>query len=85
MVVYNIIFFIGQPEEQQPVVPTGKPTFSVGDRVKVCLDVDALIKLQQGHGGWNPRMVEQLPKLGAVHRITDKGDIRYISFTLAKF
>ncbi|XP_018803462.1 PREDICTED: E3 ubiquitin-protein ligase MIB2 [Bactrocera latifrons] len=67
---------LGQPEEQQPVVPTGKPSFSVGDRVKVCLDVDALMKLQQGHGGWNPRMVEQLPKLGAVHRITEKGDIR---------
>ncbi|XP_053957429.1 E3 ubiquitin-protein ligase MIB2 [Anastrepha ludens] len=67
---------LGQPEEQQPVVPTVKPTFSVGDRVKVCLDVEALMKLQQGHGGWNPRMVEQLPKLGTVHRITEKGDIR---------
>lgn len=67
---------LGQPEEQQPVVPTVKPVFSVGDRVKVCLEVDALMKLQQGHGGWNPRMVEHLSKLGTVHRITDKGDIR---------
>uniref|UniRef100_A0A1A9WEY4 RING-type E3 ubiquitin transferase n=1 Tax=Glossina brevipalpis TaxID=37001 RepID=A0A1A9WEY4_9MUSC len=67
---------LGQLEEQQPVVPTVKPTFSVGDRVKVCLDVDALIKLQQGHGGWNPRMLEHLSKLGTVHRITEKGDIR---------
>lgn len=54
--------------------------FSVGDRVKVCLEVDALVKLQQGHGGWNPRMVEHLPKTGTVHRITEKGDIRYAFF-----
>ncbi|KAM7359635.1 E3 ubiquitin-protein ligase mind bomb 2 isoform 1-T2 [Cochliomyia hominivorax] len=69
---------LGQLEEQQPIVPTTikSPMFSVGDRVKVCLDVDALIKLQQGHGGWNPRMVEHLSKLGTVHRITEKGDIR---------
>lgn len=32
--------------------------------------------LQQGHGGWNPRMAEFLNKVGTVHRITDKGDIR---------
>ncbi|XP_030376878.1 E3 ubiquitin-protein ligase MIB2 [Scaptodrosophila lebanonensis] len=67
---------LGQTEEQQPVAPMVKPTFSVGDRVKVCLEVDALMKLQQGHGGWNPRMIEHLAKLGTVHRITDKGDIR---------
>lgn len=34
------------------------------------------MKLQQGHGGWNPRMTEYLTKVGTVHRITDKGDIR---------
>ncbi|EDW55705.1 E3 ubiquitin-protein ligase MIB2 isoform X1 [Drosophila sechellia] len=67
---------LGQTEELQPVAPMVKPSFSVGDRVKVCLEVDALMKLQQGHGGWNPRMVEHLSKLGTVHRITDKGDIR---------
>ncbi|XP_061388024.1 E3 ubiquitin-protein ligase MIB2-like, partial [Musca vetustissima] len=67
---------LGQIEEQQPVVSTVKPMFSVGDRVKVCVDVDALIKLQQGHGGWNPRMMEHIKKTGTVHRITEKGDIR---------
>lgn len=35
------------------------------------------MKLQQGHGGWNPRMAEYLAKIGTVHRITEKGDIRY--------
>ncbi|XP_055385955.1 E3 ubiquitin-protein ligase MIB2 [Condylostylus longicornis] len=67
---------LGQTEEQQPVISAVKPVFSVGDRVKVCLEVDALMKLQQGHGGWNPRMVEHLGKVGIVHRITEKGDIR---------
>lgn len=68
---------LGKKEEQQPVVAaTNKSTFSVGDRVKVSLDRNALIKLQQGHGGWNPRMAEYLNKVGCVHRITDKGDIR---------
>lgn len=33
--------------------------------------------LQQGHGGWNPRMSDYLGKIGTVHRITEKGDIRY--------
>lgn len=69
---------LGQPEEQQPVVPALRPTFSVGDRVKVCLDKESLMKLQQGHGGWNPRMAEYLSKIGTVHRITDKGDIRFV-------
>ena len=32
--------------------------------------------MSSGHGGWNPRMAEFLSKIGTVHRITDKGDIR---------
>lgn len=71
-----LFLYIGQPEEQQTVTPAVKPTYIVGDRVKVCLEKDALIKLQNGHGGWNPRMVEYLSHTGTVHRITDKGDIR---------
>ncbi|KAJ6646480.1 E3 ubiquitin-protein ligase MIB2 [Pseudolycoriella hygida] len=67
---------LGQAEEQQPIVQASRPNYSVGDRVKVCLDKEALVKLQQGHGGWNPRMAEYLTKIGTVHRITDKGDIR---------
>lgn len=66
---------LGKKEEQ---AQTNNVTtaFSVGDYVKVCLDKNALMKLQQGHGGWNPRMAEFLTKVGCVHRITDKGDIR---------
>uniref|UniRef100_A0AAG5D880 RING-type E3 ubiquitin transferase n=1 Tax=Anopheles atroparvus TaxID=41427 RepID=A0AAG5D880_ANOAO len=67
---------LGQPEEQQPVSPPVRSHFYVGDRVQVAITEERLKTLQQGHGGWNPRMAEYLPKIGIVHRITDKGDIR---------
>ncbi|XP_070516518.1 E3 ubiquitin-protein ligase MIB2 isoform X3 [Cardiocondyla obscurior] len=51
-------------------------TFNVGDKVKVLMEVDTLKEMQDGHGGWNPRMAEYIGKIGTVHRITDKGDIR---------
>lgn len=73
---------LGQTEEQQPAAvafaasSSGRPWFAIGDIVRVCLEREALMQLQQGHGGWNPRMAEYLTKVGTVHRITDKGDIR---------
>lgn len=51
-------------------------TFNVGDKIKVLVDVETLKEMQEGHGGWNPRMAEYIDKIGRVHRITDKGDIR---------
>lgn len=62
----------------EPVQPirSGPPPFSVGDKVQVNVSVDQLKQLQQGHGGWNPRMAEYISKIGTVHRVTDKGDIR---------
>ncbi|OAD58844.1 E3 ubiquitin-protein ligase MIB2 [Eufriesea mexicana] len=51
-------------------------TFNVGDKIKVLVDVDSLKEMQEGHGGWNPRMAEYIGKVGRVHRITDKGDVR---------
>ncbi|XP_057330330.1 E3 ubiquitin-protein ligase MIB2-like isoform X1 [Microplitis mediator] len=54
----------------------GQLTFNVGDKVKVLRDVDSLKDMQAGHGGWNPRMAEYIGKVGTVHRITDKGDVR---------
>ncbi|XP_022251627.1 E3 ubiquitin-protein ligase MIB2-like [Limulus polyphemus] len=53
-----------------------RPQFNVGDKVKVLLDVENLKLVQEGHGGWNPRMEEVINKIGTVHRVTDKGDIR---------
>lgn len=51
-------------------------TFNVGDKIKVLVAVETLKEMQEGHGGWNPRMAEYIGKIGRVHRITDKGDIR---------
>lgn len=41
-------------------VPAGEvaPRLCPGDRVRVALDADTLRHLQQGHGGWNPRMAD---------------------------
>lgn len=32
--------------------------FQRGDKVKCLLDTDVLRDMQEGHGGWNPRMAE---------------------------
>lgn len=71
---------LGQTEEQeqahqQQMLPA-RHQFAIGDRVKICVDLNTLIKLQKGHGGWNPRMEQFITKIGTVHRRTDKGDIR---------
>ncbi|KAK3857055.1 hypothetical protein Pcinc_025124 [Petrolisthes cinctipes] len=50
--------------------------FSVGERVRVVVPVEDLRAMQEGHGGWNHKMAEFLDKVGVVHRITDKGDVR---------
>jgi E3 ubiquitin-protein ligase mind-bomb len=36
----------------------GTFSFSVGDKVQVLQDIQKLKELQEGHGGWNPRMAE---------------------------
>ncbi|XP_077291024.1 E3 ubiquitin-protein ligase mind bomb 2 isoform X2 [Arctopsyche grandis] len=54
----------------------GMPRLYPGDRVRVALDADTLRHLQQGHGGWNPRMADYIGKVGIVHRVTERGDIR---------
>lgn len=36
--------------------PSSETVFSVGDRVQVAVDEGVLREMQQGHGGWNPRM-----------------------------
>jgi len=32
--------------------------FKIGDRVRVDLDVDVLKAMQEGHGGWHPKMAD---------------------------
>ena len=55
---------------------TGSVAFSVGDKVKVMVDAERLKEMQEGHGGWNPRMAECIGQIGTVHRVTERGDIR---------
>jgi len=51
-------------------------TFSVGDKVKIMVDAERLREMQEGHGGWNPRMADCIDQIGCVHRVTERADIR---------
>ncbi|XP_064642010.1 E3 ubiquitin-protein ligase MIB2-like isoform X2 [Lineus longissimus] len=50
--------------------------FKVGDKVRVDLDIVILKAMQEGHGGWNPKMADYIGRVGTVHRITERGDVR---------
>lgn len=54
------ILILGQNVELAVARPvrSGPPPFSVGDKVQVTVNVEQLKAMQQGHGGWNPRMAE---------------------------
>lgn len=59
--------------------PLVNAPFKIGDTVRVSpdyIDIDTLKLMQEGHGGWNAKMIECITKTGKVHRITEKGDIR---------
>uniref|UniRef100_A0A2K5Y4X9 RING-type E3 ubiquitin transferase n=1 Tax=Mandrillus leucophaeus TaxID=9568 RepID=A0A2K5Y4X9_MANLE len=66
----------GKPAELQRRVSADGQPFQHGDKVKCLLDTDILREMQEGHGGWNPRMAEFIGQTGTVHRITDRGDVR---------
>jgi hypothetical protein len=34
-----------------------RPKFKIGDKVRVNVDVNVLRAMQEGHGGWNPKMM----------------------------
>uniref|UniRef100_A0A2I3REA4 E3 ubiquitin-protein ligase MIB2 n=1 Tax=Pan troglodytes TaxID=9598 RepID=A0A2I3REA4_PANTR len=67
---------LGKPAELQRRVSADSQPFQHGDKVKCLLDTDVLREMQEGHGGWNPRMAEFIGQTGTVHRITDRGDVR---------
>ncbi|XP_076044605.1 E3 ubiquitin-protein ligase mind bomb 2 isoform X4 [Oratosquilla oratoria] len=58
-----------------PASPQQMP-FSVGERVRVMVPLERLRAMQEGHGGWNQKMADFIDKVGIVHRITEKGDVR---------
>ncbi|KAM9430889.1 E3 ubiquitin-protein ligase MIB2-like isoform 1-T1 [Salvelinus alpinus] len=67
---------LGEHAELQRQESAEGHTFNQGDKVKCLLEVDILRQMQEGHGGWNPKMAEYTCRIGTVHRITDRGDVR---------
>nr|XP_019567662.1 PREDICTED: E3 ubiquitin-protein ligase MIB2 isoform X1 [Rhinolophus sinicus]XP_019567663.1 PREDICTED: E3 ubiquitin-protein ligase MIB2 isoform X1 [Rhinolophus sinicus] len=67
---------LGKPAELQRRVSADGQPLQPGDKVKCLLDTDVLREMQEGHGGWNPRMAEFIGQMGTVHHITDRGDVR---------
>lgn len=49
---------LGEHAELQRQESADGHTFQQGDKVKCLLDVDILRQMQEGHGGWNPKMAE---------------------------
>ncbi|XP_067251652.1 E3 ubiquitin-protein ligase MIB2 isoform X2 [Chanodichthys erythropterus] len=67
---------LGEHAELQRQESADTHSFQQGDKVKCLLEVDILRQMQEGHGGWNPKMAEYISRIGTVHRITDRGDVR---------
>ncbi|XP_078467689.1 E3 ubiquitin-protein ligase MIB2 isoform X2 [Lampetra fluviatilis] len=67
---------LGEPAEVRGQEMQEERAFQVGDKVKCLLEEDILRQMQDGHGGWNPKMAEFIGKVGTVHRITERGDVR---------
>jgi len=53
-----VSFSLGKPAELQRKESTDRHPFQHGDKVKCLLDIDILREMQEGHGGWNPKMAE---------------------------
>ncbi|XP_041129336.1 E3 ubiquitin-protein ligase MIB2-like isoform X3 [Polyodon spathula] len=49
---------LGEHAELQRQDSAEGHTFQQGDKVKCLLEVDILRQMQEGHGGWNPKMAE---------------------------
>ncbi|XP_062506167.1 E3 ubiquitin-protein ligase MIB2-like isoform X2 [Corticium candelabrum] len=70
---------LGKPVQSSEVFSSGEEDAKElvqGDKVKVGLDAELLKIMQDGHGGWNPKMEEVIGKVGTVFRVTERGDIR---------
>eukprot|EP00094_Tigriopus_californicus_P011432 TCALIF_11037-PA protein Name:"Similar to MIB2 E3 ubiquitin-protein ligase MIB2 (Gallus gallus)" AED:0.04 eAED:0.04 QI:0/0/0/0.5/1/1/2/0/1055 len=50
--------------------------FVIGEWVKIAVNASTLKVLQEGHGGYNTKMSKFIGKVGHIHRITGKGDVR---------
>lgn len=55
-----LLTITGEHAELQRQETADCHTFQQGDKVKCLLEVDILRQMQEGHGGWNPKMAEVL-------------------------
>lgn len=55
-----VCVYTGEHAELQRQESAEGHTFNQGDKVKCLLEVDILRQMQEGHGGWNPKMAEVL-------------------------
>ncbi|KAG3281915.1 E3 ubiquitin-protein ligase MIB2 isoform X4 [Ictidomys tridecemlineatus] len=67
---------LGKPAELQRRVSADGQPFQRGDKVKCLLDIDVLRDMEEGHGGWNPRMAEALGRIGKVVKVFGDGNLR---------
>nr|XP_043893697.1 E3 ubiquitin-protein ligase MIB2 isoform X2 [Solea senegalensis] len=67
---------LGEHAELQRQESADGHSFVQGDKVKCLLEEEILRQMQEGHGGWNPKMADYICRIGTVHRITDRGDVR---------
>ncbi|XP_012920592.1 E3 ubiquitin-protein ligase MIB2 isoform X2 [Heterocephalus glaber] len=66
---------LGKPAELQRRVSADGQPFQRGNKVKCLLDTEVLRDMQEGHGGWNPRMAEHNSFwVGDVVRVIDDLD-----------
>ncbi|XP_055898216.1 uncharacterized protein LOC106053065 [Biomphalaria glabrata] len=47
--------------------------FKVGDKVNIIIDVEAVKRMQEDHGGWNEGMIKYMKKVGTIKRVDDFG------------
>uniref|UniRef100_A0A8C6DJ33 E3 ubiquitin-protein ligase MIB2 n=1 Tax=Moschus moschiferus TaxID=68415 RepID=A0A8C6DJ33_MOSMO len=66
---------LGKPAELQRRVSADGQPFQRGDKVKCLLDADVLKEMQEGHGGWNPRMAKALGRIGRVLKVFGDGNV----------
>ncbi|XP_067382661.1 E3 ubiquitin-protein ligase MIB2 isoform X7 [Channa argus] len=67
---------LGEHAELQRQESADGHSFQQGDKVKCLLEVDILRQMQEGHGGWNPKMAEVLGQVGKVLKVYADGDLR---------
>lgn len=76
--------FLGEHAELQRQESADGHSFQQGDKVKCLLEVDILRQMQEGHGGWNPKMAEVL-RVNPAHIVIGTIDLHHLHSSLLTF